>query len=57
MAVACCLSTFQVDADNLVYSLAAIGIGHSGQGITISSPDELEGTLVQLIIRLLHPSP
>jgi cobaltochelatase CobT len=42
--------------------LAAIGIGHPveqyyKQGITISSPEELEGTVVQLIIRLLHPSP
>ncbi|UPK03945.1 cobalamin biosynthesis protein CobT [Bradyrhizobium sp. 170] len=41
--------------------LAAIGIGHPveqyyKQGITISSPEELEGTLVQLINRLLHPS-
>jgi cobaltochelatase CobT len=43
-------------------SLAAIGIGHPveqyyKQGITISSPEELEATLVQLIIRLLRPSP
>ena len=42
--------------------LAAIGIGHPveqyyKQGITISSPEELEGTLVQLINRLLRPSP
>jgi cobaltochelatase CobT len=42
--------------------LAAIGIGHPveqyyKQGITISSPEELESTLVQLINRLLHPSP
>ena len=41
--------------------LAAIGIGHPveqyyQQGITISAPEELEGTLVQLINRLLHPS-
>ncbi|MDN5002959.1 cobalamin biosynthesis protein CobT [Bradyrhizobium sp. GCM10027634] len=40
--------------------LAAIGIGHPvehyyKQGITISSPEELEGTLVQLINRLLRP--
>lgn len=42
--------------------LAAIGIGHPVEqyykhGITISSPEELESTLVQLINRLLHPSP
>ena len=42
--------------------LAAIGIGHRveqyyKQGTTISSPEELESTLVQLINRLLHPSP
>jgi cobaltochelatase CobT len=41
--------------------LAAIGIGHPVEqyyrdGITISSPEELENTLVQLIDRLLHPS-
>ena len=41
--------------------LAAIGIGHPveqyyKQGITIGSPGELEGTLVQLINRLLRPS-
>jgi cobaltochelatase CobT len=41
--------------------LAAIGIGHPveqyyKQGITISSPEELEGTLVQLVNRLLPPS-
>jgi cobaltochelatase CobT len=39
--------------------LAAIGIGHPveryyKQGTTISSPEELESTLVQLINRLLH---
>jgi cobaltochelatase CobT len=42
--------------------LAAIGIGHPVEQyyrdcITISSPEELEGALVQLINRLLHPSP
>ncbi|MGW1422282.1 cobaltochelatase CobT-related protein [Bradyrhizobium manausense] len=42
--------------------LAAIGIGHPveqyyKQGITVSAPEELEDTLVQLINRLLHPSP
>jgi len=42
--------------------LAAIGIGHPveqyyKQGITIRSPEELESTLIQLINRLLHPSP
>ncbi|QAU46903.1 cobalamin biosynthesis protein CobT [Bradyrhizobium guangzhouense] len=42
--------------------LAAIGIGHPveqyyKQGITISSPEGLEGTLVQLINRLLRPPP
>ena len=42
--------------------LAAIGIGHPveqyyKQGITISSPEELESTLVRLINRLLHRSP
>nr|WP_283814385.1 hypothetical protein [Bradyrhizobium japonicum] len=41
--------------------LAAIGIGHPveqyyKEGLTISSPEELESTLVQLINRLLHPS-
>jgi len=41
--------------------LAAIGIGHPvgpyyRDGITISSPEELEGTLVDLINRLLQPS-
>jgi cobaltochelatase CobT len=41
--------------------LAAIGIGHPvdqyyRDGITISSPEELEGTLVHLINRLLPPS-
>ena len=39
-----------------------VGIGHRveqyyKQGTTISSPEELESTLVQLINRLLHPSP
>ncbi|WP_256806594.1 hypothetical protein [Bradyrhizobium sp. Bra64] len=43
-------------------TLAAIGIGHPveqyyKQGITIGSPEELEGTLVQLINQLLHPVP
>lgn len=42
--------------------LAAIGIGHPveqyyKQGITISSPEELEDTLIQLINRLLHSAP
>ncbi|MBR0720987.1 hypothetical protein JQ587_05455 [Bradyrhizobium manausense] len=42
--------------------LAAIGIGHPvdqyyKQGITIRAPEELGDTLVQLINRLLHPSP
>ncbi|MCG2628393.1 cobalamin biosynthesis protein CobT [Bradyrhizobium sp. WYCCWR 13023] len=42
--------------------LAAIGIGHPveqyyEQGITINAPEELEDTLVQLINRLLRPSP
>jgi len=42
--------------------LAAIGISHRVEqyykhGITISSPEELESTLVQLINRLLRPSP
>ncbi|PSO22039.1 cobalamin biosynthesis protein CobT [Bradyrhizobium sp. MOS003] len=41
--------------------LAAIGIGHPikryyRHGVTISSPEELEGTLVQLINQLLRPS-
>jgi cobaltochelatase CobT len=41
--------------------LAAIGIGHPveqyyKQGITISSPEELEGTLVQLIAHRLDAS-
>jgi cobaltochelatase CobT len=43
-------------------TLAAIGIGYSveryyRQGITIGSPEELEGPLVQLINQLLHPVP
>ena len=49
----------EIKADDLD-AVAAIGIGHPveqyyKQGITISSPEKLEGTLVQLINRLLRP--